>query len=179
MEEGPLGGASGVCVDTCIILVSHSYHTRCQRALLQILLTLPAAAAATATAAAEARSSFVNRMCPPVKQQQQRAGQHTLIARVNTKSPTKYLVSRNPTKHAQLILELVSYLYHTRYLVSMNQRFYKPYCPCLLLLLLQMPPTRDESCRVRYQYGSAQAAAAAAKCGSTHDCRAKLLSGRR
>ena len=63
----------------------------------------------------------------------------------------------------------------------MNQRFYKPYCPCLLLLLLQIPPTSHESCRVRYQYGSAPtaAAAAAAKCGSTHDCRAKLQSGRR
>ena len=39
-----------------------------------------------------------------------------------------------------------------------------------------MPPTNHESCRVRYQYGSAPAAAAA-KCWSTHDCRAKLQSG--
>ena len=81
-----------------------------------ILLTLPAAAAATA--AAESRSLFVIRMSPPVQQQQQqRAGQHTLIVQnsVEEKYEITYLVSRNQTKHAQLILELVSYSYHTRY----------------------------------------------------------------
>ena len=120
-----------------------------------------ARAAATAAAAAAAT----------------RGSTHLIVQnRVEEKHEITYLESRNQTKHAQYILnsyQLVSYE------LSMNQRFYKPcYCPCLLLLLLQMPPTSHESCRVRYQYGSTPAAAAA-KCGLTHGCHGKLQSARR
>ena len=90
--------------------VSYSYHTlifQMPIALLQTLLTLPAAAA---TAAAEARSLFVIRVFPPVRQQQQQqqqhcAGQHTLIVQnsVEEKHEITYLVSRNQTKHAKLV----------------------------------------------------------------------------
>lgn len=117
---------------------------------------------------------FVISMFPPQQQQQQRAGQHTLIMRNYAKE--KYKSTYRETRQ-KCTITTWSCIILVAHQVAMNQRFYKPYCRCLLLLLLQLPLTSHEACRVRYQYGSAPAAAA--KRGSTHACRAKLQSGRR
>ena len=101
--------------------VSYSYHTRiipgvnepCYKSYLHCLLLLrqlrpPKRGACSLSVCFRPCSSSSN------------ARVNTLLSckialRNNTKSLTRYLVSRNQTKHAQLILELVSYSYHTRY----------------------------------------------------------------
>ena len=69
-----------------------------------------------------------------MQQQQHRAGQHTLLivqTSVEQKHEITYLVPRNQTKHAKLVVYLNSY--HTRIIPDINE-------PTLLQTILPLPP---------------------------------------